>query len=740
MKVKLDLQLFAGEGSDLYIYSNDGNTLLVYRYVFYPIQITSTGVSDRSDNAVYTYAGGKNFVGLALNANATTPDYAIGSQVDSYIATTYYIVEQDGVPYEHIYKDNHKVQVDSAIRDGNGVKIDTNYAKKSELPDVSGKMDKANPTGTGSLSLNRKANTTIGDYSVAEGYNNEASGVTSHAEGSTVIASGAGSHAEGANSIASGDFSHAEGFRTRALSRSQHTFGEYNILDSAGAQYSKGTYVEIVGNGTEDNARSNARTLDWSGNEVLAGSQTATSFIKSGGTSSQFLKADGSVDSSSYLTQHQDISGKQDKTDNSLQTSATTVVGAINEVNSLAKQSNKAKGFANYNALITELNSASATAYNIGQSFYIQTLNVPDLWIISVESSSSSYTYSTDDAFITATSASGGQQVGYYKIAQLETQKVDLTNYSIKAETVSNVSFNASSRKLQKTINGSTTDVVTFGTNAFNSNTIPTRYVSSVNGITGAITNIATTMDIPTSINGLSGGKLTSPLQISGGDAATASKIALDQTASGQITNNSTQTIFGFTSNNATNLTVGHSSYGLKLRGSGTRPQFNNNDLALYSDVPTVPTNISSFTNDSGYITSSSLLSLIYPVGSIYISIVDTSPASFIGGTWVQLDAGYALWTASSGAGNTISAGLPNISGELSSSDSNLGRIIGEGEAGTYNKGAFTIVNQQAYMAGGSYFMRKSISFNASNANSIYGNSSTVQPPAYKVYAWRRTA
>jgi len=37
------------------------------------------------------------------------------------------------------------------------------------------------------------------------------------------------------------------------------------------------------------------------------GNLTATSFIKSGGTSSQFLKADGSVDSNTYLTQHPPI-------------------------------------------------------------------------------------------------------------------------------------------------------------------------------------------------------------------------------------------------------------------------------------------------------------------------------------------------------------------------------------------------------------------------------------------------
>ena len=41
----------------------------------------------------------------------------------------------------------------------------------------------------------------------------------------------------------------------------------------------------------------------------------ATSFIKTGGTASQFLKADGSVDNNTYLTQHQDISGKANTED-----------------------------------------------------------------------------------------------------------------------------------------------------------------------------------------------------------------------------------------------------------------------------------------------------------------------------------------------------------------------------------------------------------------------------------------
>jgi hypothetical protein len=49
------------------------------------------------------------------------------------------------------------------------------------------------------------------------------------------------------------------------------------VADTAGSASARGDYVEIVGNGTADNARSNARTLDWSGNEVLAGSLTVGS-------------------------------------------------------------------------------------------------------------------------------------------------------------------------------------------------------------------------------------------------------------------------------------------------------------------------------------------------------------------------------------------------------------------------------------------------------------------------------
>lgn len=46
------------------------------------------------------------------------------------------------------------------------------------------------------------------------------------------------------------------------------------------------------------------------------------------------------------------------------------------------------------------------------------------------------------------------------------------------------------------------------------------------------------------------------------------------------------------------------------------------------------------------------LLDIIYPVGSVYISFNDTSPSSFIGGTWEQLNNVF-LYGTSGGIGVT---------------------------------------------------------------------------------------
>lgn len=128
-----------------------------------------------------------------------------------------------------------------------------------------------------------------GNCSHAEGVQTIASGNCSHAEGIQTTASGSYSHSEGISNTASGNYSHAEGNDTTAAGIGAHAqgkgtianaqyefvFGTYNIADFPNIQdHSPYSYIEIVGNGTAVNARSNARTLDWDGNEVLAGKLT----------------------------------------------------------------------------------------------------------------------------------------------------------------------------------------------------------------------------------------------------------------------------------------------------------------------------------------------------------------------------------------------------------------------------------------------------------------------------------
>ena len=110
---------------------------------------------------------------------------------------------------------------------------------------------KNSPIFTGSISLGRKANSTVGNNSFAVGDYVTASGIASHAEGFLITASGT--------------YSHAEGYNTKAASNYQHVQGKNNIEDSAD------TYAHIVGNGTSGLARSNCHTLDWKGNAWFAG-------------------------------------------------------------------------------------------------------------------------------------------------------------------------------------------------------------------------------------------------------------------------------------------------------------------------------------------------------------------------------------------------------------------------------------------------------------------------------------
>ena len=125
-----------------------------------------------------------------------------------------------------------------------------------------------------------------------------------------------------------------------------------------------------------------------------------------------------------------------------------------------------------------------------------------------------------------------------------------------------------------------------------------------------------------------------------------------------------------------------------------------------------------------------------FPVGSIYQSTNATSPAALFGGTWEQIASERVLMGASSthAAGTTAKAGLPNITGSFPTTT--YGSRHNE-TSGAFSLGSkITSNGDNSSQSFNSYYAF----FDASGSNAIYGLSSTVQPAAYYVHIWRRTA
>lgn len=116
------------------------------------------------------------------------------------------------------------------------------------------------------------------------------------------------------------------------------------------------------------------------------------------------------------------------------------------------------------------------------------------------------------------------------------------------------------------------------------------------------------------------------------------------------------------------------------------------------------------------------ILQTIYPVGSIYIGTMETCPLAALFGTWTLKSTGRVLQGSDSehAAGTTIAAGLPDHRHSVATAETpdGTGRLV-------LGSGGGSSTYYSAY---------------ASASSSIYGNSTTVQPPAYVVNIWERTS
>lgn len=114
---------------------------------------------------------------------------------------------------------------------------------------------------TGNASHTEGDDTTAsGNYSHAEGSETTASSAACHAEGTNTTASGGSAHAEGVGTQATGNFSHAQNFGTVAAYDAQTAIGRLNVNSSTNA-FEIGNGTDGPGGGT----RSNAFAVDWDG-------------------------------------------------------------------------------------------------------------------------------------------------------------------------------------------------------------------------------------------------------------------------------------------------------------------------------------------------------------------------------------------------------------------------------------------------------------------------------------------
>lgn len=143
-----------------------------------------------------------------------------------------------------------------------------------------------------------------------------------------------------------------------------------------------------------------------------------------------------------------------------------------------------------------------------------------------------------------------------------------------------------------------------------------------------------------------------------------------------------------------------------------------------------------------------------YPVGSIFITLTTESPADlFGGGTWAQLQGGYALITTNKSAtvssdnsetlatnhtpGNAYQGGLPNITGYVKPVVSRTG--YGDQSGAFYRSGTD---DNSIGSSGNHYYAYAFTYFDASRSSSAYGmyqsNGVAVVPNHIPVIVWKR--
>lgn len=136
--------------------------------------------------------------------------------------------------------------------------------------------------------------------------------------------------------------------------------------------------------------------------------------------------------------------------------------------------------------------------------------------------------------------------------------------------------------------------------------------------------------------------------------------------------------------------------------------------------------------NDTDAVNKQSLLSLIYPVGSIYMSVNATSPQTFLGGTWEQIQDTFLL-----AAGTTYTAGDTGGEATHKLTRSEMPTHVHRLKYGSSSGSGLTVLTTHATASNTWWWSDTSDApVESSGGDAAHNN----MPPYLTVYMWKRTA
>lgn len=324
----------------------------------------------------------------------------------------------------------------------------------------------------------------------------------------------------------------------------------------------------------------------------------------------------------------------------------------------------------------------------------------------------------------------------------------DLTNINAVSSNSSNINAVNANKTNIDTVASNSSNINTVSTNISDVNTAATNITAIQNALTYA-TNAANSANLAedwaTKMNGLVDNTDYSAKYYADQARQAATGAVIDTISISRNSDDELQTIGVINQNNTTSA--------IKT-WTGTLAQYNaivtkdSNTLYNITDDNTAVAYQAYTKSETDTVISnaiSDILNLMYPVGSIYICTNSVCPLGALinGSVWSLVARNRVLQgtNATSDAGTTKEAGLPNITGgfwDLASTQDTTNGNMGNAQ------GAFRTLylsnNGTGQATAVSYGKTKydGISFDASRSSSIYGNSNTVQPPAYLVNIWER--